>query len=132
MYEEIEQSDKTVLLYITTSDLEGSLQDWSMLDNMFLQKLREFDGGYIETYAFDCAWADSIEQPLDFRREETQNSILTPAGETKFSTTCSNEPFQPMFYLVVPPDVRVNPYTGQPMDRNVVPYIHPDGHITEN
>ena len=95
----LETSDKTTFLYVTTTDLSTSRQDWSMLDSMFRTKIAEFGEAYMVTFAYDC------------QHPATQDLNGTLINHD----VCSSDPFQPEFKLFVPPDIRTNPYTGKPM-----------------
>ena len=53
----IEASDRLSLVYVFHSDIETDShgQNWRILDEMFLKVLEELNGGYVDTYAIDCA-----------------------------------------------------------------------------
>ena len=53
----IEASDRLSLVYIFHSGIEMDQhgQNWRILDEMFLKVLEELNGGYVDTYAIDCA-----------------------------------------------------------------------------
>lgn len=58
--------------------------------------------GYMKVFAFDCK---------------------SPDIDNKKFPTCfeeNNPRKMPMFNLVVPPEVKLNPYTGQPMQKRFV------------
>lgn len=52
-----DESDQLSLFYILHSDkvIDDSGQDWTTLDRMFIKVLEELKGGYVTTYAVDCA-----------------------------------------------------------------------------
>ena len=54
----MEASDRLSLLYVFHSEIttDSNGQDWRMLDNLFLKVLEELKGGYVTTYAIDCAF----------------------------------------------------------------------------
>ena len=76
-----------------------------MLDNLFLQVLTDLQGGYLNTYVFDCA----IERP------ETDPQI-------NFEHICDAEEFQPLFTLYKPAEIKLNPYTGKQMPMQAIPW----------
>ena len=96
-----------MLLYIfhsgKTRDDAG--QDWTMLDKMFIKVLDELKGGYVTTYAIDCA----VEHP-----------VVDPKLNLK--TLCEREAWQPVFTLYKPAEIRVNPYTGKTMPTQPIYY----------
>ena len=57
LMETIEASDRLSLVYIFHSeiDTDSQGQNWRILDLMFLKVLEELNGGYVTTYAIDCA-----------------------------------------------------------------------------
>ena len=65
---------------------------------MFLKVLEELKGGYVTTYAIDCA----------VEHEEIDPSI-------NVKQICERENFQPVFNLYKPAEVKINPYTGKEM-----------------
>ena len=52
-----DESDQLSLLYVLHSDkvIDDHGQDWTTLDRMFIKVLDELKGGYVNTYAVDCA-----------------------------------------------------------------------------
>ena len=74
---------------------------------MMLMVLEQLDGGYVDTYVFDCAdkenWGD-----------------IDP--NVNIGNICDKEPFQPVFSLFKPPEIKTNPYTGKPMPNENIPY----------
>lgn len=73
---------------------------------MFLKVLEELNGGYVDTYAIDCA----------VEHEETDPKL-------NLNHLCKErDEFQPYFTLHKPPEVRINPYTGKSMPVQVVPF----------
>ena len=111
----LENSDKTTFLYVTTSDLSTSEQDWTMLDYMFRNKIGDLGKEYMNTFAYDCQHPST---------QDLQGKVLN-------QDPCTIEPFQPFFKLFVPPDIRTNPYTGKRMPTAGVSYTENDGHISE-
>ena len=63
--------------------------------NMVLEQL---EGGYVDTYVFDCA-ADL--------------SNMDP--NINLAQLCERDPFMPTFNLFKPAEIKTNPYTGKPM-----------------
>jgi len=100
LMETIDDSDKLSLLYVFHSkilnDAEG--QDWTHLDKMFMKVLDELKRGYVTTYAIDCA---------------VEHAEVDPKMNLK--GLCEREPWQPVFQLFKPAEMRFNPYTGKKM-----------------
>ena len=71
---------------------------------MILMVLETLEGGYVDTYVFDCA-AD-----------------LGNMEESNIKQVCDKDPFMPTFNLVRPPEIRINPYTGKPMPMEYINY----------
>lgn len=64
---------------------------------MFLKVLEELNGGYVNTYAIDCAHEHAeVDSKLNL------NQICNERDE-----------FQPLFTLYKPPEIKINPYTGK-------------------
>ena len=63
--EVVNASDRLVLLYIFNSNIkmDSMGQDWTILDAMFLKVLEEVKGGYVTTYAVDCAAEHPVIDP---------------------------------------------------------------------
>ena len=96
----MDASDKLSLLYIFNSDISHDAhgQDWRILSSMFIKVLDELKGGYVNTYAIDCA---------------VKHETVDP--KINLDAICGVENWQPVFHLFKPPEVRVNPYTGKTM-----------------
>lgn len=94
--------DTLQLIYVmdSSSTVERDNQDWRVLDLMFMNNLTELEGGYVTTYAYDCAWDGATKFDM-------------AAFRTKFG--CDKRPFQPNFSLRKSPDIKINPYTGKKM-----------------
>ena len=74
-----DESEVLSLLYIFHSDKsvdKDTGQDWTTLDKMFLKVLEELKGGYVNTYAIDCA---------------DEHPEVDPAVNLK--KVCSNDPW---------------------------------------
>ena len=54
--------DTLQLVYVldSASTIERDKQDWRVLDLMFINNLEELQGGYVTTYAYDCAWTGAV------------------------------------------------------------------------
>ena len=104
----IDASDRLSLVYIFHSEIlhDSHGQNWRILDEMFLKVLEELNGGYVNTYAIDCAAGHEEVDP-----------------KVNLEHLCSGrEEFQPVFTLYKPPEIKINPYTGKEMPVQVVPF----------
>ena len=56
----IEASDKLTMFYVCHTGLEPEQQqqNWAILDNMIAMVLEQLEGGYLETYVYDCGTLD--------------------------------------------------------------------------
>lgn len=102
-------NDTLQLVYVldSMSTTERDNQDWRVLDLMFINNLVELEGGYVTTYAYDCAWTDAVRIDWELFRK---------------NYGCEKHPFQPHFSLRKPPDIKINPYTGKKMPLVMVPF----------
>ena len=79
---EWDESDQLSLLYVLHSDkvIDDHGQDWTTLDRMFIKVLEELKGGYVNTYAIDCADEHThVDEGINLKK------------------VCENEPWQPVF-----------------------------------
>lgn len=82
------------------------LQRMDTFDWIIKEALQELRGGYVETFYYECEWPDRPEQ----------------AGTVDFSVCRDTKNFNPHFVLLQPPDIKLNPYTGKPMNKVMVPF----------
>ena len=74
-----------------------------ILDSAIEKVLSGLKGGYVDTFYWDCDWPGlptKMKQPINFE-------------------ACSSTPFNPVMALVKPPEIETNPYTGEPMHREM-------------
>lgn len=85
---------------------------------MILPALKDFRG-YVDVFAFDC-----------------QHPLLKNANEQVLQQFQSCEPRNTqklsLFYLVVPPEVKINPYTGDLMQKQIVEFRQQDVQMDKN
>ena len=74
---------------------------------MILMVLEQLEGGYVDTFVFDCA------------NKENWGEV---DPNVNISNLCEREPFQPVFSLFKPAEIKTNPYTGKPMPNENIPY----------
>jgi len=104
-----ENSDQIIVLYLTNSDRKESEQDWSQVDWMWTQVMKELEGGYAYLYAYDCAWPGTRDKgPIN--------------GYYDFTAVCGLDQFSPFMQILKPADIKYNPYTGKLMPKESVRY----------
>ena len=104
----MEANDRLNLLYIVNSNMQidATGQDWTILDQIFLKVLSDLQPGYIITYVMDCA----------------EDRSFVSEGINLHEFCALTDKFQPNFTLYGPAEIKVNPYTGKPMDMQSVHY----------
>ena len=103
------ESNRLSMLYVCHTDLDPDKQEqnWTVLDNMILMVLETLEGGYVDTFVFDCANKDEWDE-------------IDP--NVNLANLCERDPFQPVFSLFKPPEIKINPYTGNAMPNENIPY----------
>lgn len=102
-------SDALVLAIVGSHDelMDSSdRQRMETFDWIIKEALTDLKGGYLDTYYYECEWPERPEniQVIDFSAcKDTKN-------------------FNPYFMLLQPPDIKINPYTGKPMNKILVPF----------
>lgn len=94
--------DSLMFLYVFDSELERSKQMTEQIINPILDELK----GYFKLYAFDC-----------------QDKLV--ALHDRFKQFCEDDKREertPFFQIIKPAEVKLNPYTKQPMMPTSVPY----------
>ena len=104
--EGIDKSNHLMFLYVFDSKSDKS----SQMNEQILKPVMDELKGYLKFYAFDC------------QNEEVQNN------KDRFKM-CENEEHTPFFQLIKPPELKINPYTKQPMQAQHIAY--PEREVTQ-
>ncbi len=96
----------STLIYIINSNPTKTDQDWSMLDKMMFDVIEGIGKGYMNTYVYDC------QSPV----------AKTSGGIMNMHNLCAKDTWAPVFQINKHADLRVNPYTGQLMNPEMIPF----------
>eukprot|EP00347_Sterkiella_histriomuscorum_P011459 403372372 len=96
--EELGKQDQLVFLYVFDSSGDRSTQ----MNNMIMHPLLDEMKHYCSWYAFDCNDED--------------------IKASKRFNVCENPEHTPFFQLMKPPELKLNPYTKQPMKMESIPF----------